>query len=247
MIVVEKKDRVLHLALSNPPVNILTAALLKELAQQLRSAAIDESLAAVLLSGNGKCFSAGASVEEHRQEMAGDMIGALLDACDALDRLPAVSVAMIHGACLGGALELVHFCDFVVADPGATLGVPEISLAFFPPLACAHLPRLTSRQNAAHLILTGETITADRAHAMGLVQKLATRDEWKSVEERMNGLSIPVLRLAKRAFRGAVEPPSAGTTETLRRMFLQELYQIEDVKEGMASFKEKRKPEWKHR
>ncbi len=82
---------------------------------------------------------------------------------------------------------------------------------------------------------------------MGLVQKVATRDEWRGVEERMNGLSIPVLRLAKRAFRGAVEPPTSGSVETLRRMFLQELYQIEDVQEGMASFKEKRKPEWQHR
>ena len=129
-------------------------------------------MAAVVLSGDGRCFSAGASVAEHKQDQARQDADGALGACLALAAFPAPVVAAVHGACLGGAMELISFCDFVVADPDATFGQPEIKLAFFPPVACHRLPRLTGFQNAAYTILTGENLTADRALAMGLVQKI---------------------------------------------------------------------------
>ena len=247
MIDVERNERVTHLVLDAPPVNVLDTALLAELTRALGRCAEDRSLAAVLLRGKGRCFSAGASVEEHSRDRAPEMLAGLLDTCVALAELPVPAVALVHGACLGGALELVSFCDFVVADPSAKFGVPEITLAFFPPVASVRLPGLVGVQNTAYLALTGETVDAERALAMGLVQKIAAQDEWKGVEERFNASSAPVLRLAKKALRRGSGGDDRPALEAMNALFVDELYEIEDVAEGMASFAERRRPNWHHR
>jgi len=243
MIDMQRTDRVVHLRIDCPPVNVLDAAALRELAERLKEVAVDEGVAAVLLSGAGRCFSAGASVEDHKAEHVEGMIEALADVCTTLDSLPMVTAALVHGPCMGGGLEVAMFCDFVVADPGATFGVPEITLAFFPPFANVRLPRLTGRQNAAYLALTGEAVDVDAARAMGLVQKVLAKDDWAKMEKRFNRLSLPVLRLAKEAL---TQGPGAGLA-VQKDLFVNHLYKIEDVKEGIASFTEKRQPEWKHR
>lgn len=238
-------DRVLELAINIPPVNVLDTEHLSGLARALGH--LDPGVSAVLIKGEGKCFSAGASVEEHKPDAAPAMIQALTDACMAVEQAPVPTVAMVHGACMGGALELVAFCDFVVADPGATFGVPEVQLAFFPPLACARLSQLCGRQNAAQMIFTGATIDANRAQQIGLVQQVAPMAEWEKTAAQFNRLSLPVLRMAKQAFLlGSGKSDEAGIAD-LNKLFLGDLYRTDDVHEGIASFMEKRRPEWKHR
>jgi cyclohexa-1,5-dienecarbonyl-CoA hydratase len=247
MIEVVRNERVAHLILDAPPVNILDAALLAELTREVRRCAEDRDVAAVLLHGKGRCFSAGASVEEHSRDQAPAMLAGLLDTCVALADLPVPAIALVHGTCLGGALELVSFCDFVVADPSAKFGVPEITLAFFPPVASVQLPRLVGLQNTAYLALTGEIVDAERAVAMGLVQKIVAQDEWDAIEARFNGTSAPVLRLAKEALRRGSGGHDRPALQAMNALFLEELYEIEDVSEGIASFAERRKPVWRHR
>lgn len=241
-----RHDRVLRLEIEAPPVNVLDTAILTELADALEACAADDGLSAVLVSGAGKCFSAGASVSEHRPDQARAMIEALGRACTALAELPVPAVALVHGACLGGAMELVAFADVVVADPGATFGQPEVKLAFFPPLACAALPRLVGYQNAAAAILTGADIPAQRALEMGLVQRLLAHDEWDRVAVEMNRLSGSAVRMTKRALTLATAPPARELVAELERLFLEDLYRLEDVSEGIASFEERRRPSWKH-
>jgi len=247
MIDVTRNERVVHLAINAPPVNVLDSAVLNELVDQLGRCAEDNTVAAVIVEGAGRCFSAGASVAEHRAEQADAMLTALEDACVALAELPMPAVALVHGACLGGAMELISFCDFVVADPGATLGQPEIKLAFFPPVACYQLPRIAGLQNAAYTILTGDSVTADRAAVMGMVQKVLPRDEWGEVDTTFNGLSAAALRVTKEALRAGTGSVSRPSLADLKSMFLDRLYRLEDVEEGIASFEQRRKPEWKHR
>lgn len=248
MIKVERNERVLNLKLDIPPVNVIDTATCKELADKLKEAATDKSIAGVILSGEGKCFSAGASVEEHEKKLVGEMIFSFVEACRALYEMPVPSVVLVHGFCFGGALELALYADFIIADPSAKFGIPEISLAFFPPLACSALPGIVGRQNAAHLIFTGESVSAERALAMGLVQKIVERSSWEKVVHLFNKTSAPVLRLAKEAFKqGLKTPVDEFHGKIINEFFLDRLYKIEDVKEGIASFREKRKPEWKHR
>lgn len=247
MIESERKERVLHLKLNIPPVNVIDTAACKELAEKLKEAAADETIAAILLSGEGKCFSAGASVEEHGEKLAKEMIPAFTGACKALYEMPVPTVALVHGFCFGGGFELILYADFIVADPTASFAVPEIKLAFFPPLACSALSGIVGRQNAAHLIFTGDTIDAERALSIGLVQKIVEQSGWDDLAKRFNKTSAPVLRLAKEAFKLGLKTPVEETDgKIVKDLFLERLYKIEDVKEGIASFAEKRKPSWKH-
>ena len=247
MIDVVRRERVVHLVINAPPVNVLDGAILTELVERLGELETDDTVAAVVLSGEGRCFSAGASVAEHKQDQAEGMLTALAGACLALQAFPAPVVAAVHGACLGGAMELISYCDFVVAAPDATLGQPEIKLAFLPPVACHKLPRLTGFQNAAYTILTGENLTVDQALAMGLVQKILPKDEWVEIDDLFNGLSAPVLRITKQALAETNDERSAERLEFFKELFLSKLYKLEDVTEGIASFEERRAPEWKHR
>ena len=247
MINITRNDRVVHLAIDVPPVNVLDAAALREMADKLEELEQDETIAAVLVSGAGRCFSAGASVEDHEKAKAPDMIGALADVCKRLAQFPAATVALVHGPCMGGGLEVAMFCDFVVADPSAQFGVPEITLAFFPPFACAELPRLVGRQNASYLALTGEAVDADKALGMGLVQKIMDQDAWPKVGVKFNRLSLPVVRMTKQALlKGTGGVDHDGLAWQCKK-FLDDLYKTEDVAEGIASFAEKRRPEWKHK
>ena len=247
MINVEQRERVVHMMIDAPPVNVLDAAVLGELVERLRELEADETLAAVVLSGDGKCFSAGASVAEHKQEQAEGMVTGLAEACLALPAFPAPVIAAVHGACLGGAMELISFCDFVVAAPDALFGQPEIKLAFFPPVALHQLPRLTGYQNAAYTILSGENLPADRAQSMGLVQKILPKDQWGEIDDLFNGLSAPVLRITKQALAKSLTEGCEERLDHFKALFMSELYRLEDVAEGIESFEERRPPEWKHR
>lgn len=247
MIDVVRRERVVHLVINAPPVNVLDAAVLGELIDRLGAIESDESVSAVVLSGAGRCFSAGASVEEHKKDQAEGMLGVLADACLALPAFPAPVVAAVHGACLGGALELISFCDFVVAAPDAAFGQPEIKLAFFPPVACHKLPRLTGFQNAAFTVLTGENLSSERALAMGLVQKILPQDEWIEIDDLFNGLSAPVLRITKQALVGSTDDRSREQLGVNNELFMSKLYDLDDVAEGIDAFENRRPPVWKHR
>jgi cyclohexa-1,5-dienecarbonyl-CoA hydratase len=247
MIDVTRNERVVHLAINAPPVNVLDSAVLAELSERLKQHGADDSVAAILIEGAGRCFSAGASVAEHKPDPAEAMLDGLIDACTIIADQPVPVVAMVHGACLGGAMELIAFCDFVVADPEASLGQPEVKLAFFPPVACYQLPRLGGLQNAAFTALTGESLSAERAAAMGFVQQLLAKDDWGQIDKIFNRLSVPVLRLTKQALRAGGGAYDRQALEEIKRLFLDRLYQLEDVAEGIKSFEERRKPVWTHR
>ena len=247
MISERRNERVVHLTIDAPPVNVLDGANLGELVDRLGALKGDESVAAVVLSGEGKCFSAGASVAEHKPDQAEGMLSALSEACLAVPSFPAPVIAAVHGACLGGAMELISYCDFVVAAPEAVFGQPEIKLAFFPPVAVHRLPQLTGYQNAAYSIMSGDNLPAERALAMGLVQKILPKDDWGELDDLFNGLSAPVLRLTKSVMARGVREDNSEPLENSNRLFMSELYRLKDVEEGISSFEERRAPVWEHR
>ncbi len=240
-------DRVFHIRIDAPPVNVLDGAILNALADQLTEISTNPDVNAVLISGKGRCFSAGASVAEHSRDQAPKMVGALRKACIALADLPVPAVAMVHGACLGGAMEVISFCDFVVADPAATFGQPEVKLSFFPPIAAVQLPRITGYQNAAYTVLTGANLSADRALAMGVVQLVLEKGSWSEIDELFNGLSGSALQMTKKALKVGGGQVPTDRLDAVDRLFLEDLYEIADVEEGIASFTERRKPRWTHR
>ena len=163
--------------------------------------------------------------------------------------LPCPVVAAVNGAALGGGCELVLAADVVFARAGAKMGQPEILLGVFPPVAAALLPRLIGRQRAMDLILSGRTLKAEEALAIGLVSRVIPPEHFAAeVDEYVTGLaslSRPVLRLAKATARECLELSPQKAVHRAEKRYLRELMALEDPHEGLAAFLEKRSPVWK--
>ena len=102
-------------------------------------------------------------------------------------------------------------------------------------------------QNANYSILSGENISAQRALEMGVAQKMLVRDDWDQISKMFNRMSGAALRMNKRAMAEAGGAVIRAKLEHLKVLFLSDLYDLEDVEEGINSFAERRKPEWKHK
>lgn len=244
-------DGIGRMVLDHPPLNILTREVLQRIRLELDRLAEEPSLRVLLLSAEGKHFSAGASVEEHLPPQYRELIPEFMTTVAGLDAFPLPVIAAVQGRCLGGAFELVLAADIIVAAEGASLGQPEILLGVVPPAACALLPHLTSRSNAAELVYTGDPLDAQRAHAAGLVARVVPAHtleaEALSLARHIAARSAAALRLAKRTMRGAERAERATEFARASYLYTGPLMQTQDASEGLNAFIEKRQPVWSHR
>ena len=239
-----------RITLDRPPVNVLTIAMLAELAAAVEEAAGHPEARAVVLTGAGKAFCAGVDVADHEADRVEAMIHAFSRAVRALLDAELPVVAVLNGAALGGGLELALACDVVLARAGAKLGQPEIRLGVFPPAAAALMPRRIGVQRAMDLILTGRTITAEEGAAMGLVSRVVDAGALEAAAEeymaQLTSLSRPVLVLARRAVLGGLDGTADAALGLADRLYLDDLMQLDDPHEGLAAFEAKRGPVWSH-
>lgn len=160
--------------------NALDTATLEGLVDAFADLATDEGLrVAVLMSAGDGAFSGGADVAEMAgldAATAGPFIGRIHRVCQAIRDLPVPVVVRIQGACLGGAMEIAAACDLRVASRRARFAMPEVRIGIPSVVEAALLPRLVGWGAAADLVLTGDAIDADRAYALGFVQRLAEAD-----------------------------------------------------------------------
>jgi len=166
--------------------------------------------------------------------------------------LPLVTIAAVHGQCLGGGFELVLACDFIIAEEGAAFACPEIKLAVFPPAAAVLLPVRIGASRAAELVLTGAAWTASQAAAAGLVVRTApagqletTVDAW--IRDHFRPRSAAALRHAVRATRLPLQRALHEDLPQLERIYLEDLMAEPDALEGLRAFLEKRLPSWAKR
>ncbi len=143
------------LTLARPPLNVLSTAMMGELARQVARASPDPKVKAVQIRGDGRAFSAGVDIADHTPERAPAMMDAFVEMLRAVDQCEVPVVAAAHGACLGGGLELAASCDLFYAAEGATLGQPEIKLGVFPPAAIAAYPSRVGVRATAEIVLLG--------------------------------------------------------------------------------------------
>ena len=246
-------ERVARITLARPPLNVVTMAMAKEISDAVnRADQVSEVCAIVFAAQPGaRIFSAGVSIEEHRPETVYQMLEAFHDIFRALNLTARPVVALINGAALGGGCELAAFADIVIATPAARFGQPEIKLGVFPPLASVVLPRVVGDKKAREMLLTGELLTAEQAHAVGLVNYVVADSELEAKGEEVLGvlrqMSAPALAMARRALMAGAW---AGFDEALKRtedIYLNQLMQLKDVVEGIEAFIAKRPPRWKHK
>jgi cyclohexa-1,5-dienecarbonyl-CoA hydratase len=246
-IIVKEEEAVAWLTLNKPPLNILDIAMMKEINQAL-DGFLEKPLKAVVINAEGKAFSAGVDVSDHTEDKVEEMVEVFHGIFRKMTKFESPIISLVKGAALGGGCELAIFCDLVLASERAKFGQPEIMVGVFPPIAALELPNLIPMAKALELILTGDSIGAEEAKQIGLVNQvypLETFDEEsEKFLDKLRGLSASVIRHSKMAtYRGAVGGPDA--LKDIEDLYLNKLMKTHDAKEGLAAFMEKRKPEWK--
>jgi enoyl-CoA hydratase/carnithine racemase len=247
-----EEDGVEIVVLKNPPVNALSTALLKDLDATVTSLESDPRVRAVILTGDGQYFSAGADLKEMATmdlATAPEVVrrGHALFARIAGLRAPVV--AAINGLALGGGLELALATDLRVAGESAKLGAPEVNYGLLPAYGgTQRLPRVVGVPKAKELIFSGAIISAAEALRIGLVNKTvpagqelrAARDLAHSIAQK----APKAVQAAKRAITDGLSLPLAQGIERETELFSSEVLPSEDLAEGILAFAERRPPKF---
>jgi cyclohexa-1,5-dienecarbonyl-CoA hydratase len=238
-----------RITLTHPPLNVIDFQMMDELLAALRELEQRAEIIAVILSGSERAFSAGVDVGIHTPDKIETMLQKFHGLIMALVKFSKITVAEVHGACLGGGAELAMACDMAYTTPDAKWGFPEITLGCYPPVACAALGALVGQKRAADLIFTGRTFSGEEAAAWGLANESLPADKLQQAIQRtvdhLCKLSPAALKVTKKAFYGWDSIHLDKGLMRAEKIYLEELMQTEDAKEGIAAWMEKRKPEWK--
>jgi len=247
---VEEKDLIGRIIFNKPPLNILNIEMMKEINQALKEFQ-EKNLKVLILNANGKAFSAGVDVSDHTKDKVAEMINVFHEIFKNLHKINAPTVALVNGAALGGGCEVATFCDIVIASEKSKFGQPEIMVGVFPPIAAAIFPKLMWSKKALELMLTGETIRANEAKELGLVNHILPVENFeveaeKFVNEKIANNSAVVLQLTKRAFMEGATQNYSESIKKIEDIYLNELMKTNDANEGLTAFLEKRQPIWKN-
>lgn len=247
----EPEAKIAVVALHRPQaLNALNFELMTELVTAFRGFAQDDSVHAVVLTGNDKAFAAGADIKEMATATSAEMLTkGYLEMWDELQAFKKPIVAAVSGYCLGGGAELVMVCDIVIASETAKFGQPEINIGVIPGAGgTQRLTRIAGKAKAMELILTGRQFSANEALDMGLINKIfpieSYLDEAKKLATDIASKPPIAVRLAKEAILRAASTNLHDDVEFERRLFAL-LFATDDMREGMTAFIEKRKPIWK--
>ena len=246
-----KEKGMARILLNRPKHNVLNLDMMQELTSILVEINADADLKCVVIGAQGPSWCAGVEVADHKPELAPDMIRVFNALLKQIHALLVPSIAAVNGACLGGGMEVAIACDMVVAAKSAVFGQPEIKLGFLPPYAAVRLPHLVGPSRAIEICTTGRRYSAEAMQQMGIVSDVFDDETF---DEGLGGLtkeiqhaSPLILRLNKKAVNQHLGMAIHAAMDSVSDMFLNQLMKTEDTLEGIRSFEEKRRPEWKNR
>ena len=236
--------------------NALSTEVMREVVHALEQWEADDAIGAMVLMGNDKAFAAGADIQEMQNQSFATLY--LQDFPEGRDgawtRVSAIRkpiIAAVSGYALGGGCELAMACDFIIAADNAKFGQPEIMVGTMPGAGgTQRLTRLIGKSKAMEMCLTGRFIDANEAERAGLVSRIVPladlKEEAIRTATKIASLSRPSVMMIKDAVKAADELPLTEGLKVERRSF-QATFALEDQKEGMAAFLEKREPKFKNR
>lgn len=243
---------VARITLHNPPANVLNLSVLKEFELVLNEVEEDEYVRVVIVTGTGRFFCAGADMNElaHLTTVHSGSEFAVRGQSlfSRIERSDKPVLVAINGTCVGGGLELALACHIRVAAAGALLGLPEIKLGLIPGFGgTQRLPRVVGASNAAEMILTGESLSAEKALQIGLVSRVVPPHELMAEIEAIASLITArgksAVETALHAIRGGLDIPLAEGLAREAELFGR-LCGTPEKKEAVQAFLEKRKPKF---
>jgi len=253
-IVTEVIGRVALITLNRPrQLNALAPKLMQELGAALYRFDADDGVGAIVITGNEKAFAAGADIGvmkdfdfQHAYKT-----NYITRDWEHIRNVRKPVIAAVAGYALGGGCELAMMCDIVIAAESAKFGQPEINLGVLPGSGgTQRLPRAVGKAKAMDLCLTARMMDAAEAERAGLVSRVVPNDklmaEAMAAAEKIASYSLPVVMMVKESVNRAYESTLSEGVLFERRLF-HAAFALDDQKEGMAAFVEKRKPKFKHR
>lgn len=249
----EKRGKVGLITLDRPKaLNALNAALINEVSTALDGFEADERIGCVVMTGSEKAFAAGADIKEMQPYTFSSAYQAdLITPFDRISRNRKPIIAAVAGYALGGGCELAMLCDFIIAADTAKFGQPEITLGVIPGAGgTQRLTRFIGKSKAMDMVLTGRMMDAQEAERCGLVSRVVPADdlveEALKAAEKIAEFSLPVVMMAKESVDRAYETTLSEGVRFERRVF-QAMFALEDQKEGMSAFSEKRSPQFNNK
>ncbi len=254
----KKEEAVAVVTINNPPANALSSQVGNELAECFSQIEEDESIRAVVLTGEGeKFFMAGADISGFPNMLGSDPGVVARDTIKGhrvfnyIDDFPRPVIAAVEGMALGGGCELMLACDLCIASENAQFGLPEINLGLFPGGGgTQRLPRRIGEAKAKELMFLGKHIEANKAYEIGLINHVVSGgsalEEGKKMAGQIAGRPAVAVNLIKQCVeRGLAVPLEEGLQ--IEADLFERVFQTEDVKEGVNAFLEKRKASFQHR
>ena len=251
LILTEKRSRVGLITLNRPQaMNALNNQLLREVMDALDAFDKDDTIGAMVITGNERAFAAGADIKEMADKSITEMMDS--DHIAVFGRIRTIRkpvIAAVSGWALGGGCEIALACDMIVASESAKFGQPEITIGVMPGAGgTQRLTRAVGKAIAMEMILNNRTLSAHEAHQFGMVNRVVPAngylDEALKLADEIAERAPLAVRAAKKMINQSYERTlSDGLAEEKQTFYT--LFSSEDQKEGMKAFIEKRKAEWK--
>jgi enoyl-CoA hydratase/carnithine racemase len=252
LVTTEDRGPVRHVVLNRPEKrNAINAEVVLGLRDALDAARMDASVHCVVVRGEGPMFSSGMDFTS-LGELAADpstlraFRRPIIDTWNLAEEMAKPTICQIHGACIGGAMELALACDLRVMAEDAIIGMPETRVGLIPDVGgSSRLPSVVGLGRAKELIMTSKLINGVEAERIGLVNRVAPAEELEAATQQLVdellACAPTAVGLAKRVLDGAAKPALASTLE--HEVTVQELLaNTEDFAEGTKAFAEKRQP-----
>ncbi len=241
---------VTELVIGPAPANIVSEAVMGELTIELEKVAKDPNKKLVILTGAGDQFSYGAAVAEHTPDKCDSMITKFNKFIGKILTCPVPVLARVRGNCLGGAFEVVLACHFIFAEKKASFAFAEIKLGVFPPPGSILLPLIVGDKIASQMVLTGSAKSAEELKNYNLINEMSDDAEAldKAIDafitKRIMPLSASSIRIASEAVRIDIIKRYKEHIADVEKLYLKKLMSTHDAVEGIASFMDKRPPNW---